>query len=159
MEFFEKITDITEDVLAGSRLVIFDLDNTLVVPETIETRQEIVTWLSGVKKNRECLIVSNSRSAMQRKERVEQIFGCPLFYNQTRKPSRRLFQEISGRYEIPTADIVVIGDRLLTDGFFAKINGARAVLVAPLALEPRFFLKIVVSFEKLLLYLLKFTSR
>lgn len=149
---FKKITDISADFFSGAKLVILDVDNTLTFSSKTETKKEILEWLSKIKDRHECILISNRRSIIKMKSKIENMFGVRLFVSKRRKPSRKLFLQIQKEYGIKESDIFVIGDRLFTDVLFANLNGATSVLVDPISAKENFFIKLVRYPEKFLLF-------
>src|SRR5438552_2239335 len=95
---FKKITDINPEVFKDSQLIIFDLDNTLVFAETLNTKKEIIDWLSIIKKEYHCIIFSNSFSFFKRAPELSKTFNCEIFLSKNKKPFKRLFKEIKNKY-------------------------------------------------------------
>lgn len=145
---FKKITDIPYDFFSGSQLLIFDLDNTLVFPETTKTTKETTEWFLKIKEKFPCVIVSNSWSFKKRAEKVSQIFGCDIFLSKRKKPFRKLFQELKNKYKFKNEKVLVVGDRLFTDVLFGNLNCAKSVLVEPLNNTENLLIKFVRIIEK-----------
>jgi len=134
-------------------LVVFDVDNTLVLPETVEVLDATRERVQKISEQKRCVLVSNSRSVKKRTEALQNIFGCKVFTGFGRKPSKRLFQRLCADYNVLAKEVVVVGDRLWSDVWFAKRNGAKAILVAPLTSHEAWYIKLARHFEALLLSL------
>lgn len=131
---YKKIIDISGDIFLGSELLIFDLDNTLVYPETIKTKKEIIDWFFKINAKYNCVIISNSGSFPKRAKKVSEIFNCSVFVSRHKKPFPALFYELEKKYKFKKDKVFVIGDRVLTDVLFGNINGTASVLTSPLTL-------------------------
>src|SRR6266478_214881 len=83
---FKKITNMGLDFFAGTRLIVLDLDSTLVFSGTSETKQEVIDWLTAIKKGYHCVIFSNSFSFFTRAPEVSKIFNCEIFLSKSKKP-------------------------------------------------------------------------
>lgn len=152
---FQKITAIRPDFFSGAQLIIFDLDNTLVFPETTQTLKEITDWFSSINRAYKCVIISNSYTFKERAPKISQIFNCPVFLSSQKKPFKKLFQELKDKYNFENDKVFVIGDRIFTDILFGNINKSKTVLVAPLSGNESLLIKIVRIFEKSVLFLME----
>lgn len=142
-------------LLARHDLLIVDLDNTLVFPETLESPEPVARWFQKVSRSRRVVCVSNSPSVRQRSADVQRLFGCALVVGRGKKPSARLFREIQDAYRVPSERIAVIGDRLLTDVVFGNQGGATTILVQPLSPRESLLIRVVRVLER---FLLKFQA-
>ena len=149
---FKKITEISSDFFSGAGLIVFDVDNTLVFSETTEAKKEIVDWFCEINNRYRCVCVSNSRTIKQRQEKIEKLLGCGLFLSRRKKPSKKLFAEITGKYNLGGGRVFVVGDRIFTDILFGNLNGAATVLVNPLSNRENILIKITRVSENLILF-------
>ena len=156
---FKRITDIKPDIFSGSDLIIIDIDNTLVFPETCESKKEIIEWLDNVKKIYHCILVSNSRTKERRKEKIESLFGCKIFLSKKRKPSQKLFHEIEEKYALQNKKITMVGDRVFTDILFGNLGGAKTLLIEPFSQNEQISIKIIRALEKISLFLAEFFKK
>ena len=152
---FQNVTKIPESLLSDKDLIIFDIDNTLVYPETIEVRTDIQEWFKRINKKYKCVCFSNSLTIKKRQKDIESKLGCELFISKNKKPSKRLFEKIVKNYNANPKKIVVIGDFMLTDVLFGNRNGATTILVKPFSsLESR-KIKFFRVFENFLFKIIK----
>ena len=151
---FSKITDIDQHFFMGAELIIFDIDNTLIFPETTKTKQEIVDWFSQIKNRYNCICLSNSRTIFKRHKKISEVLGCKIFLSKHKKPFSKLFKEIKNQYGLKDIKVFVVGDRIFTDILFGNLNGAITILVKPLTEKENFFIKIIRHVEKFLLFLI-----
>lgn len=114
----------------GKRLILTDLDNTLVpwnhpwVPKALEA------WLNDAhKRGFHVCIVSNNRS--QRVDDFSRISGLPAV-GAARKPRSAGFQRALERFDMTPEQTVMIGDQLFTDIQGANRMGIHTILVLPI---------------------------
>lgn len=121
-EYYRSIEDIPYNKLyaKGIRLILTDLDNTLISYKEAEPTEALYTWKHKVEAmGFEVIIVSNSR-----KERVEHfanLLQLP-FVKFAKKPlvlgMKKAMKKATRTYK--NEEIVVLGDQLMTDVFAAK---------------------------------------
>jgi len=147
---FEDVTKIDVNLFNGSDLLIFDVDNTLVFPETSQTKKEIIDWFSKIKNNYQCICLSNSSTIKRRKDDIEKILNCKVFLSKYKKPSKKLFLEI--KKEFPLAkNIIAIGDRIIPDILFGNLNGMTTILVDILSPKEKLYIRILRILENIIL--------
>ncbi|TSC94649.1 MAG: HAD superfamily hydrolase IIIA phosphatase [Parcubacteria group bacterium Licking1014_1] len=129
---FSNLTDISADFFSNSDLIIFDADNTLVFPETAETKKEIIDWFYKINSRHKCILISNSRTIFERKDKISALLKCDVFLSHNKKPFRKLFQELKKKYNFEDSRVFVAGDKIFTDILFGNLNGAKTILVKPL---------------------------
>lgn len=152
---FKKITDIKPELFTGAQLIILDLDNTLVVSGTLQTKPEIIDWVADVKKKYHCIIFSNSFDFYERAPGVARIFDCELFLSKSKKPFRKLFLQLKAKYQFDNDKVFVVGDHIFTDILFGDLNSARTILVDRLSPKESIFVKPVRALENLIILLNK----
>lgn len=126
------ITDIDLDHLraAGIRGIIFDLDSTLLAPKSAEISKEVEAWLMNVRENFRVVILSNNKKEDYVKA-AEKLFGMPAI-PRAAKPRRWGFHKSLEILKLPAEEVVVVGDRPLTDVLGGHRAGIRTVLVRAL---------------------------
>ena len=132
-EYVENIFEINLEKLytSGKRLILTDLDNTLVGSDVAVPSLEVLGWLQKAREiGFEVKIVSNNNT-----ERVE-VFAKDLdieAYGLVYKPLKYKVKRYMKGY---TKDqTVFIGDQLLTDAVVAKRSGLCMILVRPVNLS------------------------
>lgn len=130
----------------GVRLVIFDIDNTLVSYETPIPDDALREFLLSFEKRgvRVALVSNNSP------ERVE-IFNRSLGFfvvSDAHKPLKRALKPVFEHFSIPSDQVLLVGDQLLTDVFAARLFGIRAVLVSPIQPKENSFFRFKRFLEK-----------
>ena len=139
---FANVLEIDKRIFRGKELIIFDIDNTLFFPETTKINPEILTWFKKLKKNHNCICFSNSKTIAERKDAISSLLKCDIFMSDHRKPSKKLFKEITGKYSVNPNKVVVIGDMRFTDILFGNRNNATTILVRPMSTKELFSVRI-----------------
>jgi len=140
---------------AGIKVILFDLDNTIVPISANEPTKRLKEFFEGIKSlGIKPVILSNSG-----KKRITP-FKEGLFvdaaYTST-KPLKRKYKKILSIYSVKPTEVACIGDQLLTDILGANRMGMTSILVNPISTNDfkgtkinRFFEnKIIKHFSKL----------
>ena len=130
-DYVSSIFDIDYNKLYsnGKRLILTDLDNTLISYKATEPTDELYKWKSELEgMGFEIIIVSNS--GKKRVKHFANMFGIK-YVNLSTKPLKRGFKKAlkiaSTKYK--KEEVVVLGDQLLTDVYGAKRMKLSMVLV------------------------------
>lgn len=130
-DYVSSIFDIDYNKLYsnGKRLILTDLDNTLISYKAIEPTDELYKWKSELEgMGFEIIIVSNS--GKKRVKHFANMLGIK-YVNLSTKPLKRGFKKAlkiaSTKYK--KEEVVVLGDQLLTDVYGAKRMKLSMVLV------------------------------
>ena len=115
---------------SGIRLILTDLDNTLVSYKDGEVNEKLRAWfIDRINEGFEIMIVSNNSSEKRVKE-----FALKLnikYVARAKKPLKGGFKKVlklaSRKYE--SSEIVAIGDQLMTDVFGANRMNYQTILV------------------------------
>lgn len=117
---------------SGKRVILTDLDNTLVGAAIAEPTPEIVDFLNNAKDlGFEVIIVSNNN-----KERVSYFakdLSIKAAHHKALKPLKIKLRKILKQYNCN--EVVMIGDQLMTDVLVAKRLGLYTILVEPIHLD------------------------
>ncbi len=135
----------------GFRVVLLDVDNTLVSRETKVLSPEVIAWISKLKKQglKLCLVSNNWHKTVF-KYAAE--LGIPIVYK-AMKPMPFAFIRGAKKAGIIRGEkVVVVGDQIVTDVCGAHLFGAYAILVRPLAVKDLWY---TLLFRKLEGWLLK----
>lgn len=114
------------------KLIIFDLDNTLV-DFTYRLNPKVKKWIKELQSHGiDCQILSNSKrekyvSHIAKKINLKYICGA-------KKPNLIGFEKITKDKKIPKENIIIIGDQLFTDIIGGKKFGIKTLLVNPISL-------------------------
>ena len=129
---YPSVTDLKPELLAakGIRLVLADLDNTLVPYKVPEPTPDIVAWKESLERaGIQLYLLSNSRKP-NRPKHFAQVLGIP-FQGHSGKPKRGGFFKALERMNCRPEETVMVGDQIFTD-----ILGANRSGIAPLLVEP-----------------------
>ncbi len=126
-EYHKTIYDIDLVKLyeSGKRLILTDLDNTLVGYDILLPTNEIIDFKEKCENlGMKLMIISNN------KEKRVQLFAKELdvpYYSSAMKPFKRGFKKMSLGYK--TDEVVIIGDQILTDIVGGNRMGYYTILV------------------------------
>ncbi len=116
----------------GIKMLIIDIDNTLIPYDEFSANERLITWFETLKTLGFFIVfVSNNHF------RRIQFFAKPLnisFVSSAKKPLKKGFKKALRYFENPIAkeEVLVIGDQLMTDVYGAKRTGLNVALVKPL---------------------------
>lgn len=126
------ITDIDLALLAqdGVRGIILDLDSTLLAPRSGVLTEPCADWLRRAQDSFKVAVVSNNKNERYL-DQVRKIIDIPIL-GRAAKPSRRGFLKMLETFELKAHEVVVVGDRPLTDVWGGQRAGMKTILVWPL---------------------------
>ena len=129
--YIKSFRDLDADTLRkkGIKLLICDIDNTLVAHDEAHPNDDVYSFVNKVKKSGLdfCFISNNS------KERVE-LFAKSLkvkTYHFAKKPLKITYRKIMKDYGYKPSEIASIGDQLMTDVLGGKRAKIYCILVNP----------------------------
>jgi uncharacterized protein len=131
--YYSSVHAIDLDALSadGIRVLLLDLDNTLLPRDTNVVPEELKAWAAGLKERgfRVCLVSNNWH------ERVRDVAGELGFdlVDKAVKPLPFAFLRALARAHARRREAAVIGDQLFTDILGGRLLGMRTVLVSPLS--------------------------
>lgn len=135
------LTSLSIDELrqAGVKGLILDLDSTIMVSKSGQVTQEIRNWLEAAHQAFDGAIIvlsNNKREEYLRK--AEEVLKIPVI-GHGKKPFASGFLKALESLNLKEGEVVVIGDRALTDILGGNMNRLRTVLVYPVKSlsEPR----------------------
>jgi predicted HAD superfamily phosphohydrolase YqeG len=105
--------------------IMLDIDGTLAHDRLSAVEEAIVKQVAALKKNNHIVLVSN-RNDHNRNKKVAEMTKVDYLHTNIRKPSRRILKLIKNEGKRP---LLMIGDKFLTDGLFAKRVGAKFIKV------------------------------
>jgi len=135
------------------KVLFIDIDGTLTHDSSSHVSKVIIDKINELKKYNQIFLCTNSRNLARNNELVKQ-FKLKIANFKYKKPSRKILKEI----HIDTdRSLVVIGDKFLIDGLFAKNIGAEFIMTKRY-LSGKEFLKIkLFNFvDDMVCYLLRF---
>jgi len=128
----ERVTDINLEDLKGEHIkgLIFDLDNTLMPPNTGNYPEDIFHWLELVKNDFKIVILSNNPEK-DYVQKAGEIAGC-LAYEKAGKPRTKAAIQALKDIDLLPEQVVMVGDRPLTDIWVGQRLGMTTILVDPI---------------------------
>ncbi len=135
----DRLEDVDVEGLAaaGKRLLLLDVDNTLLPWRGDTVPAETHAWLARCKAlGLQLCILSNTRHPA-RLERLAGEMAIPFLRGRF-KPSTQMYHAARSKFEATAQQTVMIGDQLFTDVWGANRSGIDAVWVRPCS--PREFL-------------------
>jgi len=133
--FYPSFTALEPAALAakGVKLVLADLDNTLVPYKVPEPSGQVVAWKNALEAHGiRLFILSNSRKP-GRAQRFAQALGVP-FQGHSGKPRKQGYLKAMERMGVKPAETVMVGDQIFTDILCANNAGVTPLLVRPIRL-------------------------
>ena len=132
---FPAVTDISPQKLAekGIRLVLADLDNTLVPYKVTEPPAGVVAWKEALEAHGiRLFLLSNSRKPGRAQTFAEKL-GIP-YQGHSGKPKKAGYLKAMERMGVNFAQTVMVGDQIFTDTLGANNAGVTPLLVEPIRL-------------------------
>lgn len=132
---YPSVTAISPQALAerGIRLVLADLDNTLVPYKVIQPPEEVAAWKQALE---DCgirlFLLSNSRRPGRAQAFAERL-GIP-YQGHSGKPKKAGYLRAMERMGASPAQTVMVGDQIFTDTLGANNAGVIPLLVEPIRL-------------------------
>lgn len=129
---FEKVTDITPDILRelGVELLILDVDNTIAPYGQVTLDNQVLSWAGELKAAGVGLyIVSNNKG--QRPEIFSKLLDVP-YIKRAGKPSPRGVREALENAGVPPDRAALAGDQIYTDTIAANLAKVKMLLVEPI---------------------------
>ena len=130
-----SVLEITPEFLGGHgiKLLLLDLDNTLMPYGQSLPSREMILWLKRIRNHStEVAIFSNSHS--KRPETVATELGID-FYDRAKKPFVKKLRKLLSDRALPPERVALAGDQIYTDVFCAKRAGILAIAVKPISLN------------------------
>ena len=129
--YYKSIFDINYDLLKKNniKVLIFDLDNTIVLVDEKEPNDKVIELLTKLKNDFKIFIASNNY-----KDRVRNVgnkLGVHSFYL-IRKPSKKLKKLLLKKCTVEMSEVVIIGDQVMTDIYMGNRLGMHTILVDPM---------------------------
>ena len=146
-DFVEKyeFIDVEYMNMHNKKVIISDLDNTLISWDSKKDTKELNRWLKKMKRaGFDIIVVSNNSE-----ERVEEF--CKQLNLQyvadAKKPLTHGFKKALSKLNRKPEEAIILGDQVLTDVFGAKSLGVMSVLVKPISKTDAFKTRINRFFE------------
>lgn len=113
------------------KLIICDLDNTLVPHFKILPTRENIKWIQNIKElDMKFVLLSNNKK--KRVKKFAQKAGVDEYYGAAKKPLKKTFMKILNKHKIQPKNMVIIGDQIVTDIWLANRVKCNSILIQPL---------------------------
>ncbi len=124
-----------------NHLIFLDIDGTITADNSTEIENKMLYFIENLQKNNKVYLCTNSRNHY-RNQQISKITKLEILKTTPKKPSSKILNSLSTvEREMPK---IVIGDKFLTDRFFARNIGAEFILVKRiLSGNERFLIKTI----------------
>jgi hypothetical protein len=112
----------------GKRLILIDVDNTLVQWKAENFAQPVLDWLAQAKQMGFNLCIISNTNRLDRLARLSELLGIETVRGRF-KPSRAMFRLAMIKFKCKPEQTIMIGDQLFTDVLGANRSGIEAVWV------------------------------
>lgn len=131
----KSIYEISPQALArrGIRLLLADLDNTLVPYGIPEPTQQVREWTQALEANGITLFVLSNNRHPQRPKRFATALGVP-FIGHAGKPKPHSFFKAMEQMRCSPRETAIVGDQIFTDILGGNRAGVTTLLVEPIRL-------------------------
>lgn len=137
----------------GKRLVLLDVDNTLLPWRSEDIPQDTIDWIEGGKRlGLTFCIISNTRKPA-RLGRLAARLGVPYLRGKF-KPSRAMYLQALEEFGVRPEEAVMVGDQLFTDVLGANRSGVESIWVKPMGRREFVGTKVNRAFEQVVRRLL-----
>lgn len=111
----------------GIKAIFFDLDSTIMVSKSGEYLEKTEKWLKEVDEYFFIAVISNNTKS----EYLAQVRSISSFQviGNAKKPSTKAMKKLLSKICIKPKEVVIVGDRPLTDILAGKLLGAKTILV------------------------------
>lgn len=154
-DFIEKyeFIDVEYMNMHNKKVIISDLDNTLISWDSKKDTKELNRWLKKMKRAGFDIIVVSNNTEERVKEFCESL--NLKYVAEAKKPLTVGFKKALHKLNRKPEEAIILGDQVLTDVFGAKSFGAMSVLVKPISKTDAFKTRINRFFEGLIIQNLK----
>lgn len=117
----------------GIKLLCFDLDNTLDIPDRITTKLIPIceSTLEQVAETNMKIFITSNNSIPNRVKSFADIIDTP-YIAKMQKPFQKKYKSSTILNEYKPSEIIFIGDKLVTDVIGGNTYGSKTILVDPL---------------------------
>ncbi|HBI33700.1 MAG TPA: hypothetical protein DEA43_00285 [Candidatus Moranbacteria bacterium] len=124
----------------SNSIIILDIDGTIVSDSEYHIEEDILELISDLKKENTLYLCSNSKDS-KRNTKIAEILNVPLINSPHKKPNKAIIDYINNEEK---KNIIVIGDKFLTDGIFSKNINAKFIKVRRISNQKeRFIIKLI----------------
>ncbi|MDV3198169.1 MAG: HAD-IA family hydrolase [Vigna little leaf phytoplasma] len=139
--YFDSLFDIPYDEFyqQGIKVLLFDLDNTLILPNSNQLDAKTELFLNQISLRFRIGIISNATKKKQKRVLNDRFCSIYLKWYQ-KKPAKWGFIQFLKLFNVCREQVVMIGDQLTTDILGANKMEIISILVKPLNRLDEFFL-------------------
>ena len=125
----KNIYDIDLNLLKemGIKAIFFDLDSTIMVSKSGEYHEKTEKWLKKVDEDFFIAVITNNKHSGYL-DKVKSVSNFQII-GDAKKPSTKAIKKLLAKICIEPSQIVIVGDRPLTDILAGKLLGAKTILV------------------------------
>lgn len=111
----------------GIKVIMFDLDSTIMISKSGEYRPETLEWLAEVKQNFAIAVISNNKN----EDYINKVAAASDFpvIGHASKPNPKKMKLFLDDMGYSPKEAVMVGDRPLTDIIAGKLLGCKTILV------------------------------
>lgn len=130
--YYKSIFNINYKLLLEKniRVLIFDLDNTIIDADKSVPSNEVVELFQKLKNNFEVFIASNNKKPRVRS--IGKSLGVHAFYSVI-KPTKKIKKLLLHKYEVKMEEVAIIGDQIVTDILMGNRLNMLTILVDPMS--------------------------
>lgn len=120
----------------GIKVVLLDVDNTILRYKSNEIDEDIIKLINAIKTQFNVILFSNSINNKPKKigKNNNISFIAPAL-----KPIRKNFKKVLKEYKVTEEEVCIIGDQILTDIKGGNKVGIMTILIDPLSEKDGFF--------------------
>lgn len=146
--------DVNKLVEHNKKLVLCDIDNTLVAHDMAYPTDEVVEFVNNLKAhNIDILLISNNTE--DRVTKFNESLNLNA-YAMALKPSKKTYKKIFNDYtHISKSEMISLGDQVLTDVFGSNRMGIDIILTDQIVQKDLIFTKVNRAFESIIVKRLK----
>jgi len=132
--YIKKVTDLTPYYLInkGITVLLIDLDNTIINPETNEIIPRVHEWIELLKNNDIMIRFVSNTSCSNKKKQLEKELGAPVIIRAL-KPLSVGIEKAVEQIDILKKQIAIIGDQTFTDVLGGNLYGLHTIRVNPIS--------------------------
>jgi len=112
----------------GKRLLLLDVDNTLVQWHTDACSEAVLAWTVQAKKIGFSICIISNTNQLERLAKIAESIGAETVRGRF-KPSRRMFRLALIKFKKKPEEAIMVGDQLITDVLGANRSGIEAIWV------------------------------
>lgn len=131
----------------GIKLLICDIDNTLVGHDDPEVTAEVRQFATKIEKAGIELVLISNNTVERARAFAQQLQVA--YYGFAKKPFRITYQQVLKDYKLQNTEIASLGDQLLTDVLGSRRMGFFTILADPLYSEDNNYTKVNRLIERL----------